>query len=83
MPYGLPSAITLQRDETALNLDRIDEDGGRHPVIIAHEGTVVMPQHQLADQDGWDGEWLCIDRNGKQLAILGEKLRLSAALRSA
>lgn len=77
MPYGLPSAITLQRDELALNLDRIDEDDGGHPVVTVPNGTVVLPVHQLADQDGWDGEWLCIDRHGKRLAILGEKLMLS------
>ena len=77
MPYGLPSAITLQRHETGLNLDRIDEDDGGHLIVTVPEGTVLMPVHQLADQDGWNGEWLCTDRNGKRLAILGEKLRLS------
>ena len=76
MPYGLPYAITLSRDEMAFNLDRIDDDG-EHPVITVPEGTVVLPRYQLADQDGWDGEWLCIDRHGKRIAILGEKLRLS------
>lgn len=76
MPYGLPYAITLSRDELALNLDRIDEDDGRHPIVTIPEGTVLMPVHPLADQDGWNGEWLCTDREGKRLAILGEKLRL-------
>jgi hypothetical protein len=80
MPYGLPSAITLMREEIALAIDRFDEDEGRHPVITLAEGTVVLPQHRLADQDGWDGEWLCVDRAGKRLAILAEKLMLSAAL---
>lgn len=77
MPYGLPYAITLSRDELAFNLDRIDDDGG-HSVVTVPEGTVLMPVHPLADQDGWNGEWLCTDRNGKRLAILGEKLRLSS-----
>lgn len=80
MPYGLPSAITLRRDEHALDLNRTDEEDGRHPPVVIPEGSVVLPQYQLADQDGWNGEWLCIDRHGKRLAILGEKLRLSVAL---
>lgn len=77
MPYGLPSVIKLQRHETGLDLDRIDEEYGGHLIITVPEGTVVLPVHQLADQDGWNGEWLCIGREGKRLAILGDKLRLS------
>jgi hypothetical protein len=73
MPYGLPAAITLSRYEWAFNLDRNDEDGTPSVVIIP-EGTIVMPQYRLAD---YDGEWLCVDRHGKRLAILEEKLRLS------
>ena len=70
MPYGLPSSIFLSRSEWALEYQTGD------PVQLT-AGTVVHPKYPLADQDGWDGEWLCIDRHGKRLAILGEKLRLS------
>jgi hypothetical protein len=73
MPYGLPAAITLSRYEWAFDLDRKDEDGTPSVVIIP-EGTIVMPKYRIAD---YDGEWLCTDRNGKRLAILEEKLRLS------
>jgi hypothetical protein len=79
MPNGLPTAITLRRDEYALDLDRTDEDDQTHSTVLVPEGYVVMPQYQLADQDGWSGEWLCLDRHGKRLAIIGEKLRLSVA----
>jgi hypothetical protein len=75
MPYGLPAAITLSRYEWAFDLDRKDEDGSPQATVIP-EGTVIMPQYKLADHDG---EWLCTDRNGKRLAILEEKLRLSVA----
>jgi hypothetical protein len=78
MPHGMPSAITLRRNEWALDLDRTEEDGS-HPTVLVPEGSVVLPQYQLADQDGWCGEWLCIERHGKRLAIHGEKLRLSVA----
>lgn len=80
MPYGFPSAITLYREEFALAIDRIDEADGRPQVIELPAGTVVLPQYRLADQDGYDGEWLCVDHLGKRLAIFGEKLSLSVTL---
>ena len=71
MPYGLPSSIFLSRSEWALEYQTGD------PVQI-NAGTVVHPKYPLADQDGWDTEWLCKTADGKQLAILRDKLTFHA-----
>ncbi len=71
MPHGLPSIIPLTRSEWALDFNTLD------PVQLP-AGTIVRPQYPLADQDGWNGEWLCHTDDGKQFAIYGEKLRFYA-----
>jgi hypothetical protein len=72
MPYGLPSAIFLSRSEWALEYETND------PVQLT-AGTVVYPVYPLADQDGWDGEWLCKTADGRQIAMLGDKLEFHQA----
>lgn len=71
MPHGLPSAIPLTRSEWALDFHTSE------PVQLT-AGTVVLPQYPLADQDGWNGEWLCLMPDGKELAIPGMTLTFHA-----
>lgn len=71
MPHGLPSAIPLTRSEWALDFLTSE------PVQI-QAGTVLRPQYPLADQDGWNGEWLAHTEDGKQLAIQGATLTFHA-----
>lgn len=71
MPYGLPNLIPITRREWAL--DYLDSE----PVEIP-AGTMLTVKQPLADQDGWNGEWLVELADGKQLAIQGDKLRFHA-----
>jgi hypothetical protein len=71
MPYGLPASIPLTRSEWALDFNTSE------PVHIT-AGTMLRPQYPLADQDGWNGEWLAHTEDGKRLAIHGEKLTFHA-----
>lgn len=70
MPYGLPDQFPFTRSEWAL--DYITGD----PVEIP-AGTMIYPKLPLADQDGWNGEWLC-EAGGKQLAIQPHTLTFHA-----
>jgi hypothetical protein len=71
MPYGLPGAVKL-------SLPVLAHDWQTLAPVRLREGALVQPIHPGADQDGWDGEWRCRTADGKELAISGDALRLSA-----
>lgn len=70
MPHGLPDKFPFTRSEWAL--DYLTND----PLEIA-AGTMITVKYPLADQDGWNGEWLC-EADGKQLAIQPHTLTFHA-----
>lgn len=70
MPNGLPAAITLKRDCIATQADQSRN-------VTLFEGTIVLPIHPGADQDGWDGEFICgIHESNIKVAIKEEELKL-------
>lgn len=63
MPYGLPGAIKL-KNQTKCYLYENDSK------VLLKAGTLLEPRYQLADCDGFNGEWLCLDALGKRLVIV-------------
>ena len=62
MPYGLPGALKLKN---AAHCYLYENDSK----ILLKDGTLLEPRYQLADCDGFDGEWLCLDAIGKRLVV--------------
>jgi hypothetical protein len=71
MPYGLPGAVKLARGLLVKTWDGTQR-------VSVKAGAIVQPIHPGADQDGHDGEWRCRTADGKELAIPGDELTLSA-----